>query len=156
LLFHDPRYHFVFGRLYRSDGVGWFGTGVTFIGLLFAVWARVFLGRNWSGIVTIKQGHRLITGGPYRLVRNPIYTGLLIAALGTALTAGSGDAFLGSLLLLLGFQIRIHREESMLRGEFGKEFDRYKAAIPALIPFLYGIPKGSNAPSLGSAPRSLD
>jgi protein-S-isoprenylcysteine O-methyltransferase Ste14 len=139
LLFHDPRLHIIPGRLFSSDHLPWIGNAVTFIGLLFAVWARAYLGRNWSGVITIKQGHRLITGGPYRFVRNPIYTGLLVAAFGTALMAGTADAFIGCLILFLGFLIRVRREESMLHGEFGAEFDRYKAAVPALIPFLYGI-----------------
>src|SRR5579872_5707223 len=55
----------------------WIGAAVTIVGLLFAVWARQHLGGNWSSAVTIKQGHELITTGPYALVRHPIYTGIL-------------------------------------------------------------------------------
>ena len=57
----------------------WIGALVTVLGMLFNIWARVHLGRNWSGVVTIKHDHELIDGGPYALVRHPIYTGLLVA-----------------------------------------------------------------------------
>jgi protein-S-isoprenylcysteine O-methyltransferase Ste14 len=66
----------------------WVGAAVTVAGLLFCVWARVTLGRNWSRSVTIKQGHELITAGPYALVRHPIYTGLLTGFAGTAIALG--------------------------------------------------------------------
>ena len=63
----------------------WIGAAVTVVGLLFAVWARQHLGSNWSHAVTVKQGHELITTGPYALVRHPIYTGILTGFLGTAI-----------------------------------------------------------------------
>src|SRR5580704_2769248 len=66
-------------------GVQWLGVAVMVAGLAFAVWARVHLGTNWSGTVTLKEGHELIRSGPYALVRHPIYTGLLLAFAGTAL-----------------------------------------------------------------------
>ena len=71
-----------------SAGWFWLGAAVTAAGLLFTVWARVHLGRNWSGTVTIKEQHELITSGPYSLVRHPIYTGLLLAFTGSAVALG--------------------------------------------------------------------
>ena len=66
----------------------WSGAAVTAGGLLFAVWARRHLGKNWSQAVTLKEGHELITSGPYALVRHPIYTGLLLGFAGCAVARG--------------------------------------------------------------------
>ena len=74
--------------------IAWLGIAVTAAGLLFAVWARVHLGGNWSGTVTVKFDHQLVRTGPYRLVRHPIYSGLVLAMLGTALTAARSAALL--------------------------------------------------------------
>ena len=63
------------------------------VGLLFAVWAREHLGSNWSRSVTIKQGHELITTGPYAVVRHPIYTGILAGFLGTAIALSQVRGF---------------------------------------------------------------
>src|SRR6185312_4013633 len=82
LLFSDPRMRIGFlGERFLPLSVWlfWLGTFLTGGGLLFTVWARLHLGRNWSGSVTIKEGHELVTSGPYALVRHPIYTGLLLA-----------------------------------------------------------------------------
>ena len=73
-------------RIYPlTDGTFWFGAALVALGLGFAVWARVHLAGNWSGTVTLKQDHDLIRSGPYRLTRHPIYTGILLAVLGTAI-----------------------------------------------------------------------
>jgi protein-S-isoprenylcysteine O-methyltransferase Ste14 len=99
--------------------------------------ARIHLGKYWSGVITLKEGHRLIRSGPYRLARHPIYTGFLTANLGTAITASSGDAFLGFALILVAFLIKIHREEKVLAGEFGDEYTRFRREVAALVPMLY-------------------
>jgi protein-S-isoprenylcysteine O-methyltransferase Ste14 len=62
--------------------------------MLFSVWARVHIGRNWSGVVTIKEGHELVDTGPYALVRHPIYTGLLVAFIGSAFARGNWSGVL--------------------------------------------------------------
>jgi protein-S-isoprenylcysteine O-methyltransferase Ste14 len=105
-------------------------------GLGVSVWARLHLGRNWSGIVTLKEGHALIRSGPYRVVRHPIYTGLLIAILGTALTIGEWRGLLAVACVLAGFLWKIHVEERQLRETF-PEYDQYCRETAALIPLLY-------------------
>ncbi len=105
------------------------------LGLGFSVWARVHLGANWSGAVTLKQAHELIRSGPYALVRHPIYTGLLVAFLGSAIACGAPCALLGLAIILFSFVRKLRREEALMRATFPAEYPRYSAGVPALLPF---------------------
>jgi len=134
LLFHDRDKALIFGRLYQSPIVEWFGLGITIAGLAFSVWARVHLGKYWSGVITLKEGHRLIRTGPYGMVRHPIYTGLILAAIGSAIANGSGDALLSLIPIVAGLGIKIVREERLLAGQFGEEYAQYRRQVPALVP----------------------
>jgi protein-S-isoprenylcysteine O-methyltransferase Ste14 len=111
------------------------GLALLCAGLAFAVWARVVLGRNWSGLVTVKEEHELIRSGPYACVRHPIYTGLIAALLGTAVTIGTVRAFLGVALIVGSFLRKTRTEERFMRETFPGEYERYSAEVPALIPF---------------------
>ena len=115
----------------------WFGAAVTVAGLFFAVWAREHLGSNWSRSVTIKQGHELITTGPYALVRHPIYTGVLIGFLGTAIAASQvrGVVVLG--LVFLVFWAKLRMEEEWMRSQFGETYAIYADQTAALVPYLF-------------------
>src|SRR5882672_3164214 len=95
---------------------------VTIFGLLFAVWARLILGSNWSGTVTIKTNHQLVRRGPYRWIRHPIYTGMLAALLATAMIQGLLSGIIGFGLVLLALYRKARREESFLSQEFGDGF----------------------------------
>lgn len=110
------------------------GAVLTVGGLLFAVWARLYLGRNWSGVVTVKADHELITGGPYRLVRHPIYTGLALAFAGTGLAIGQWRAVLAFVLVLIAIVHRIIVEERFMREQFGAKYDEYARRVKALVP----------------------
>lgn len=112
------------------------GVVMTLFGLLFSVWARFILGRNWSGVVTIKHDHELIVRGPYRVVRHPIYTGLLIAFLGTALAIGMVYAFIAVALFALCFWLKLQTEEQFMLKEFGAQYADYRRHTRALIPFI--------------------
>jgi protein-S-isoprenylcysteine O-methyltransferase Ste14 len=115
----------------------WWGVALLAGGLAFTVWARVHLGRNWSGIVTLKQGHELVRSGPYRWVRHPIYTGLIIAFLGTAVAYNALRCFLGVVLCAAAFVLKLHVEERFMRERFGEEYSRYAASTAALLPLVY-------------------
>jgi len=103
-------------------------------GLLFAVWARIALGANWSGTVTIKTGHNLIRRGPYRWIRHPIYTGLLLSLVGTALLQGEVRALLGFALALFALYRKAKREERFLSEEFGEGFAEHAKHTGMFLP----------------------
>jgi protein-S-isoprenylcysteine O-methyltransferase Ste14 len=124
-------------RLYaRMAWIDFTGIALTALGVAFAIWARFYLGRNWSGSVTVKVGHELICGGPYRWVRHPIYTGLLLAMLGTGLVRGQVRAILGFSLLLAGFWVKLDIEERFMRKTFGGQYQEYARTTGALVPRL--------------------
>lgn len=106
-------------------------------GLLFSVWARLHLGRNWSGTVTLKRDHELIRSGPYRFVRHPIYTGLSLAILGTVLSLGEWRGLIALVLIVASFVRKIAIEEDFLRGIFRDEYEHYRTETAALVPFVY-------------------
>jgi protein-S-isoprenylcysteine O-methyltransferase Ste14 len=114
--------------------VGAAGWVLTALGMLFSMWARVSLGRNWSGRVALKHGQELVSTGPYAFVRHPIYTGLLMALTGTALYDGRWRALLGLAFFAIGFWLKARSEENLLEREFGEEYRTYRAQTPMLIP----------------------
>jgi protein-S-isoprenylcysteine O-methyltransferase Ste14 len=113
------------------------GLSVEVLGLCVAVWARVTLGGNWSSSVTFKERHELVTRGPYRLVRHPIYSGMTAMFLGAAVYLGSVAGFLAVLLFFLSFLIKSGQEERLMVRHFPKEYARYRRTTKALIPFVY-------------------
>lgn len=115
----------------------WIGLALTVAGLAFAIWARLLLGGNWSATVTVKQDHRLVRRGPYTIVRHPIYTGGLLALLGTALAVSEVRGFLGVALAFIGWRGKSRVEEAFMREQFGAEYARYQEQVKALIPFVY-------------------
>lgn len=117
--------------------VYWLSVAFVILGLGFSIWARIYLGSNWSGTVTIKKDHQLVRTGPYRWVRHPIYTGLLLAMLGTALAIGQWRGLVGVGFFILGFVVKIRLEERWMREVFGEEYVRYKREVAALIPGIY-------------------
>jgi protein-S-isoprenylcysteine O-methyltransferase Ste14 len=112
------------------------GAGIVAAGLAVAVWARVILGRNWSGIVTLKQDHELIRNGPYRWVRHPIYTGLLLGFLGTAIALGQWRGVFALLIVLVALWRKLRHEERWLGEIFGADYAKYRSEVAALIPFV--------------------
>src|ERR1700756_1912200 len=115
----------------------WIGAAITVVGLLFAVWARQHLGSNWSRSVTIKQGHELITTGPYALVRHPIYTGILGGFLGTAIALSQVRGVIAFVLVFLVFWAKFRMEEWWRRSQFGETYASYAQQTAALVPYLF-------------------
>jgi protein-S-isoprenylcysteine O-methyltransferase Ste14 len=113
-------------------------TGIIFTiaGLGFSLWARRHLGRYWSSMVQVKIGHQLIRTGPYRIVRNPMYTGILIAFAGAAIAIGELLAFVALAIGFVSIMVKIQAEEEILTEKFGEEYLRYKREVKALIPFV--------------------
>lgn len=112
------------------------GLVVQVAGLGFSVWARRVLGRNWSGTVTVKDGHELIRTGPYRRVRHPIYTGMLAGYLGCAIVLGQWRGVLAVLLVTAGFWRKLQLEERWMTETFGEAYRDYRQRTAALIPGL--------------------
>ena len=115
----------------------WSGTALLVLGLAFSVWARIYLGRNWSGTVTIKEQHELVRGGPYAYVRHPIYTGLLLAFIGTAIVRGEWRGVLAVLIAFAALWRKLRLEERWMIETFGDEYRRYRERTAALIPFIF-------------------
>jgi protein-S-isoprenylcysteine O-methyltransferase Ste14 len=107
---------------------------VTILGLLFTVWARLTLGSNWSGTVTIKTNHQLIRRGPYRSIRHPIYTGMLAALLATAITQGLLSGLIGYAFVYLALFRKARREEAFLAQEFGDGFAEHRQHTGMFLP----------------------
>jgi len=114
----------------------WSGAAITAGGLLFSVWARRHLGKNWSQAVTVKEGHELITSGPYALVRHPIYTGLLLALLGSAVARGEWRGLLAVALVFGALWHKLRLEEKWMRAQFGESFEVYSRHVAALVPHI--------------------
>jgi len=112
------------------------GLAVEAVGLFLAIWARRHLGRNWSGKITIKVEHQLIRSGPYRLLRHPIYTGILAIYAGTAIVTGEWLAIIGLAMTALAYWRKIRLEEANLKVAFGTEYDAYCRETWALVPGL--------------------
>jgi protein-S-isoprenylcysteine O-methyltransferase Ste14 len=112
----------------------WIGVALAAAGVAIAIWARWHLGSNWSGVVTLKEGHELIRTGPYRSIRHPIYTGILIGILGTMVTVGEVRGLIALTVAWVSFYIKARREESFLAEEFGPAFAEHQRHTGMFLP----------------------
>ena len=113
------------------------GVAIELMGLCLAIWARRALGRNWSGEISIKVEHQLIRSGPYRLLRHPIYTGLLAMYVGAALVTGTWLALVGLAMAAFAYWRKIRLEEKNLDVAFGADYEAYRRATWALVPGVF-------------------
>jgi len=133
--------------VYRVKGIGelflwtapaalaWIAVAGLALSFVFMWWARIHLGRLWSGSIVTREGHRVVDSGPYALVRHPIYTGIMLAAVCTLILKGTWPAVFGFVLLTGGFFFKARAEERFLRNEFGDQYDGYARRVPMLVPF---------------------
>jgi len=119
-----------------SPAIRWLGVAITAAGIGIALLARWHLGSNWSGVVTLKEGHELIRTGAYRFIRHPIYTGILIGLLGTFLEDGEVRSLLALAMVWLSFYVKARREESFLAQEFGPGFTEHLRHTGMFLPKL--------------------
>ena len=112
------------------------GTALVIAGLGFAVWARIHIGRNWGMPMSQKEEPELVTSGPYRFVRHPIYTGILVAVVGTALAI---DLLALAVAAIVGvfFWYSATAEERNLGAIFPRAYPAYRARTKMLIPFVF-------------------
>lgn len=119
-----------------TEVVPWMAGILCIAGLAFCVWARATLGRNWSGTITLKEGHELIERGPYRLVRHPIYTGLLAMFLATAIAFGHLGGVVAILIAFASFWIKLGEEEKLMLQQFPDQYRSYQQRVKCIIPFV--------------------
>lgn len=112
------------------------GLAVMYVGVALAIWARITISDNWSGRITVKVGHQLVTSGPYAFVRHPIYTGLLTCAIGTALQVGEWRGLVAIPIVAVGCIIKAKKEERYMTTEFGERYTQYRQRTGFLAPRL--------------------
>jgi protein-S-isoprenylcysteine O-methyltransferase Ste14 len=137
LLFRSTRRLFAEPRLWHVGYDGAYAlAAVALVGIVFAWWARIYLGRLWSGTITRKEGHRVIDTGPYALVRHPIYTGLILSIVATAAAQATITGIAGAALIIVGFWMKAKAEENFLIAELGADaYGAYRRRVPMLVPF---------------------
>jgi protein-S-isoprenylcysteine O-methyltransferase Ste14 len=113
------------------------GLAVVLIGVVFSIWARFILGGNWSNSVTVKENHTLVLRGPYRVVRHPIYSGILLGMIGSALQRGEMRSLAGVIICGFSFWLKTQAEEKFMVQRFGEEYLQYCHKVKALAPFIF-------------------
>jgi protein-S-isoprenylcysteine O-methyltransferase Ste14 len=134
-----------FGMLWTTpEGIAWGMFALVAGGLLFTWAARLHLGPLWSSTSAPTEDHRIVDTGPYGIVRHPVYAGLLLAAIATAVERGRLEAVAGALVLVAAVSLRAKLEERFLRRDLGDEaYSRYRARVPMLLPFAKIAPRAS-------------
>lgn len=137
----------------REPWVEDLGVAVVAAGIGFAIWARHHIGKQWSSQVEIREDHELIATGPYATIRHPIYTGILLAMLGTAIILGEWRGLVAVALATFGFWIKARREERFLVEEFGAKYAEHRRRTGFFLPPIgrRTEPSGSATPQSSSS-----
>jgi protein-S-isoprenylcysteine O-methyltransferase Ste14 len=129
----EPLSHLV---IRSSAGVCIGVMALSLAGLCTCVWARIVLGRNWSSTVVIKVGHELVQRGPYRYVRHPIYTGIIMMFAANVILVGRVGGILGLILFACGWVMKLLREERIMMQQFPSAYPEYMKRTKRLVPFV--------------------
>lgn len=137
IFYEDFPYSYLADPVYSSSKtLSWIGIIITALGIGFALWARLTIGSNWSGVVMIKSDHELIQSGPYSIVRHPTYSGFIFALIGTVMVLNEWRGVIGFGILVISFLWKIEKEEKMLSHQFPNYKD-YQQKTKKIIPFIY-------------------
>jgi protein-S-isoprenylcysteine O-methyltransferase Ste14 len=141
LLFWNATAVGILGKRFVPDNpaLGALGFTAALTGMFVSSWARIVLGRYWSDKVILQTEHCLIQSGPYSCMRHPLYSGVLLAVLGTALVLGEVRGLLSLAILLVNYSIKAKREERILAERFGTDFAAHAARTGFLLPRLRGL-----------------
>ena len=120
----------------NSNLTGAIGLSLCYLGLAIACWSRYLLGKNWSVSVQKKEDHELIKNGAYKLIRHPIYSGLILMFLGNAIIVGTWRGLIGVLIVSVSFWFKLKKEEKWLIDLFGNKYQEYILKTKALVPWL--------------------
>lgn len=140
LLFNHRRFSFgPLGARFlpQFPALPWIGLAIDALGCGFAIWARFWIGRNWSSDITLKEDHELMRSGPYGIVRHPIYSGLAMAILGTAVGIGEVRGLLALALAVAAWRHKANQEERLMVQQFGAAYESYRREVKGLIPFVW-------------------
>jgi protein-S-isoprenylcysteine O-methyltransferase Ste14 len=121
----------------RSTVVVYLAAGLVAVGLAFAIWARLHIAENWSGRITVKEDHELVRTGPYRWIRHPIYTGLLLALGATVVAIDTWQAAIAFVLFVISFVIKLFIEERVMTATFGEKYTEYSRETSRLVPGIW-------------------
>jgi protein-S-isoprenylcysteine O-methyltransferase Ste14 len=138
LLVFDPIFYGLLLTRFLPQGrwIGLLGVLLAWLGMAFAIWARVQLGRNWSARISVRMDLQRIRTGPYALFRHPIHTGGLVAVIATALVIGEVRGLLALGLVVVALALKIRLEKIGMLERFGADYRRYQGEVNAIIPFL--------------------
>jgi protein-S-isoprenylcysteine O-methyltransferase Ste14 len=103
----------------------WSGTILAFIGVIFWIWSQAVLDKYWSPQLQIQKEHKIITTGPYRVIRHPIYTAMFIWVIGLSLFTANMIFALLAVLTISFLILRVPKEEKMMIEQFGDEYKKY-------------------------------
>ncbi len=120
--------------LVRDPWLEYCGLALCYAGIAFASWARWTLAGNWSAEVMLKSNHELIRSGPYAYVRHPIYSGMLLAMVGTAIALGEWRGLLAVIIMTVGLAFKAKREEAVMIGAFGDAYRSHRTGTGFLLP----------------------
>lgn len=120
----------------HTNFIGIIGLVFCILGAIIACWSRYKLGRNWSLSVQKKENHELIQSGIYKIVRHPIYTGLLLLFFGNTIIVGDYRGIIAVLIVFISFWLKLTKEEKLLTENFGSQYIEYRKRTKALIPYI--------------------